>query len=74
MAQQPAGIKMLHPDHETRADGGVYYAVDEAEAMTLSTRGYQRVDDKQAGKGARSAPARGESKSSGSGAEGTAST
>lgn len=49
-------IKMLHPDHKTRDDGGVYYAADEVEAMNLTARGYQRADDKAPEKGAKSAP------------------
>ena len=48
---QPQGIKMLHPDHENREDGGIYYAESEVEAMQLGTRGYRRADSADTGTG-----------------------
>ncbi|ALE77673.1 hypothetical protein WY02_03530 [Pseudonocardia sp. AL041005-10] len=61
-------IKMLHPDHATRDDGGVYYAESEAEAMQLSTRGYSREDSgtSKTGGGAKTAPKSGDAATSGS--------
>lgn len=59
MADKNTQIKMLHPDHKTRDDGGIYFAESEAEAMQLGTRGYIRADGDDSPSSGKKPPAQG---------------